>query len=45
MLNLSDEMMTTLTSIMMIIMEGIGKSVVFFRIYLTETSIERIEYA
>jgi hypothetical protein len=45
MLNLSDEMMATMTSIMMMITEGIGKSMVFFRIYLTEAPIERIDYA
>jgi hypothetical protein len=42
--SLSDEMTATITSLMMIIMAGIGKNAVFFRICLTENPIERIEY-
>jgi len=42
---LSDEMKATMTSIMMIIMAGIGKSAAFFMTCLTEKPIKRIEYA
>jgi hypothetical protein len=43
--SLSDEMMATMTSIMTIIMAGIGKNAAFFKTCLTENPIERIEYA
>jgi hypothetical protein len=43
--SLSDKIANAMTSIMMITMVGIGKSVAFFRTCLTENSMERIEHA
>jgi hypothetical protein len=43
--SLSDEMMATMTNIMMTITAGIGRSVAFFMTCLTENPVERIEYA